>query len=280
MREAPVVLSARRSFSRFVPLMLCFALLAAGGSSAAVSSPGRAVGSLSLNAGLILTSTSIPGCTPPPTADMCGVRTLSGTLRGLGKVTGAYSYLTKNGPPVCPGILWRAVAHPIHLSVASKGDLEVAVAEATACVDESSGRIQPQTFMITGGTGIFAGASGSGTLQRTLGNDTCDATSCHRNGVETWAGTLIVPGLEFDVSAPTFSGAASKTVRAKRGAKSARVTYQVTARDDGDGTVPAACAPKSGSRFPIGRTTVRCEATDSSANSGTARFTVTVKRPG
>ena len=42
--------------------------------------------------------------------------------------------------------------------------------------------------------------------------------------------------------------------------------------------MPAVCRPKSGSRFKIGKTTVRCEATDSSANVAKASFTVTVKR--
>jgi len=67
-------------------------------------------------------------------------------------------------------------------------------------------------------------------------------------------------------------------VRAPKGAKTARVTFKVTARDGVDSAVPVACQPRSGSRFRIGRTTVRCEATDSSGNTGKAAFTVTVKR--
>ena len=42
--------------------------------------------------------------------------------------------------------------------------------------------------------------------------------------------------------------------------KVARVSFKVTATDAVDGPVPAVCAPKSGSRFRIGRTTVRCSA--------------------
>jgi len=52
----------------------------------------------------------------------------------------------------------------------------------------------------------------------------------------------------------------------------------VAAHDDVDGTVPVTCAPRSGSFFPVGRTRVRCAATDKSANTATASFTVTVRR--
>jgi hypothetical protein len=56
-----------------------------------------------------------------------------------------------------------------------------------------------------------------------------------------------------------------------------RVTYTVNAVDAVDGSVPVSCQPASGSRFKIGRTLVRCSATDNSANTQTATFTVIVK---
>jgi len=37
------------------------------------------------------------------------------------------------------------------------------------------------------------------------------------------------------------------------------------------------CSPKSGSRFKVGRTVVKCSATDKSASAQTAKFTVNVK---
>ena len=127
----------------------------------------------------------------------------------------------------------------------------------------------PQSFTVTGGTGPYAGASGSGTLERNI-------QFGRRN--ETWTGMLAVPGLEFDVTPPTLTGARSKTVRAPRRARRVRVTYRVTAIDAVDGQVRVACAPRSGARFPIGRTFVTCEATDSSGNAAGARFAVRVKR--
>jgi hypothetical protein len=59
--------------------------------------------------------------------------------------------------------------------------------------------------------------------------------------------------------------------------KRARVTYKVRAVDAVDGPVRVACAPKSGSRFKIGRTRVGCSAVDQSGNEQTATFTVIVK---
>jgi len=164
----------------------------------------------------------------------------------------------------------RGLAYPLRLAVAGKGDLEVAVADGECLVPAYN---SPQRFTVTGGTGIYAGASGGGTLERQLG----EPTSTGRYGRETWTGTLVVPGLEFDLTRPTLTGAANKTVKAKKGAKSARVVFRVTAKDDRDGTLPVACAPSSGSRFRIGRTRVACSATDSSGNTATASFTVTVK---
>ena len=254
------------------------AIVLAGTVSATAARSGseRASDSLNLKAALSLRSDGNT-CVPPASVDACATRTITGPFPGLGQVAGTYTFLVDNGPPSCAGGLFKALAYPIRFA-SSKGEIQADVAEGAQCLEEVSIRTQPQTFTITGGTGIYAGASGSGTLERTLGQDTCRGSLCGRFGHETWTGTLTVPGLDFDVTAPTFSGATSKTVKAKKGAKSARVTYQVTAQDDRDGTVPAKCAPKSGFRFRIGKTKVTCTATDSSANIGTSTFTITVKR--
>ena len=97
-------------------------------------------------------------------------------------------------------------------------------------------------------------------------------------GTETWTGTLEVPGLDLRRHAADAEWRDREDGSgAEEGAKSARVTFKVTATDDVDGAVPVSCQPRSGSRFKLGRTTVRCEATDSTANTATAAFTVTVK---
>jgi len=38
------------------------------------------------------------------------------------------------------------------------------------------------------------------------------------------------------------------------------------------------CSPKSGSQFPVGKTTVTCEATDAKGNTGSCTTTVTVRK--
>jgi hypothetical protein len=57
------------------------------------------------------------------------------------------------------------------------------------------------------------------------------------------------------------------------------VRYTVTVHDLVDGPSPAVtCSKPSGSRFPIGTTTVVCKATDRAGNTGWAAFKVTVQR--
>ena len=57
------------------------------------------------------------------------------------------------------------------------------------------------------------------------------------------------------------------------------VTYSINGIDDIDGRVPVECSPTSGSMLPIGTTTVICTAVDSSGNSATESFVVTVLEP-
>jgi hypothetical protein len=264
----------RRRFgpvAALVTLAAGLALTGAGyGAVAATSSAPLAAGTLDLQGILKLISVSV-ACPPeaPPGADECRARTGKGVIPGLGRATEIYLWFDTVGPPTCPAGEGKPLATTGRLIVEGKGEIGFALAEGAECVDQDPIRLEAQSFTITGGTSIYEGASGSGTLERNVSNGV---------GNETWAGTLAVPGLEFDVTPPTLSGARSKTVRAPRRATRVRVTYKVTAIDAVDGHVRAACAPRSGARFPIGRTFVWCEATDSSGNAAEARFTVRVKR--
>ena len=210
-------------------------------------------------------------CPPGIDANGCATRTGTGAIRGLGTVTESYVWSYRLGPPTCPGLLGKPLAATGRLVVAGKGEIQFATAEGARCIDEEPLRNEPQNLTITGGSGIYAGASGSGRLERIV--------SAGR-GTERWFATLVVPGLEFDLTPPAFSGARSRTVPAPKGAKRVRVTYAVAAKDGVDGPRPVTCAPRSGSRFPIGRTAVRCSATDSSANTSAVRFVVTVRASG
>lgn len=249
-----------------------FALVSGVVAAPAGSETDRMAGTLTLNASLSLAS-KIDACEPPSGAERCAVRTIQGRFPGLGTVDGRYEFYVDQGPPMCSGTEGKALANPIRLAVAGKGEIRIAVAEAE-CVPVDSIRTQTQAFVVTGGTGIYAGASGTGTLERQLGSETPSG----RLGVERWRGTLAVPGLEFDVTPPTIRGAATRTVRAPLGSTRVRVTYGVTAKDAVEGSVPVSCRPRSGSRFAIGRTTVACSASDTSGNTATARFRITVRR--
>jgi hypothetical protein len=54
------------------------------------------------------------------------------------------------------------------------------------------------------------------------------------------------------------------------------ITFEVTALDDVDGVTPVTCVPASGTKFPVGVTTVTCSSTDAAGNTGTDTFNVTV----
>ena len=60
------------------------------------------------------------------------------------------------------------------------------------------------------------------------------------------------------------------------GVDSLAIVYNVTAVDDCDPSPVLTCTPPSGSKFPIGATTVTCTAVDSVGNSSTCSFTVTL----
>ena len=262
-------MQARRAPALLIALAILTGASLAGSATARTA---RSGGTLNLHAELDLVS-QLGACPPDVSGTDCAARTGEGLVPGLGKVTESYTFLLNLGPPCAVGF-GKALAYAVPLVVAGKGEIDIAVAEAPECLDQEAVRTQTQSFVITAGTGIYAGASGSGTVERILSG----LTPSGRRGTETWTGTLAVPGLEFDVTPPTLSGAVDKTVRARRDAKRVRVRYAVTARDDVDGTVPASCTPRSGNRFPIGRTRVTCSATDTSGNRQTVKFTVIVKR--
>lgn len=250
------------------------ALTLFGGASGAValvtgSGSAQSVAS-TLNLRMTLSVRSDPVTCPPEAAgaDDCRARIETGRVQGLGSSSAIYIWSYGAGSPSCPAPLVKPLATTGRLVVAGKGELHFALAQGARCVDVEPVRNEPQNFSITGGTGSYLGASGSGLVERSVSGGV---------GSETWTGTIVVSGLEFDVTSPTLSGARAQTVRAPKGAKRVRVTYKVTASDNVDSQVPVTCKPRSGSRFPIGRTVVRCSATDSSANTRNALFRITVK---
>ncbi|HET8873438.1 MAG TPA: HYR domain-containing protein [Gaiellaceae bacterium] len=273
---------SRRSIVR-VALVLVLTLAAATAATPASSQPQFAAAKLDFRVKLHQTGPLFFPCPVgvPAQATWCIPWAGSGFVRGLGNVYVDYDWpgwLLGVGPPACPADLAKPLKTIGRLSVPGRGvTIFITFAEGARCLP-FEGRWnelllhEGKEFTITGGTGppAFAAASGRGTRERQFVPGAL--------GTETWTGTLELPGFAFDVTAPKLHGAASKTVRAQRGAKSARVSFKVTAIDGVDGALPVSCHPRSGGRFPLGKTIVRCAATDSSGNTATAGFTVTVKR--
>jgi hypothetical protein len=248
------------------------------GSTAAAPHPsyasvkGLTVGELALRATLSVRSepAACPAGTPPD-ADECRSRRGTGVVTGLGTVSEAYTFIVANPPSCADGDI--LLASDGRFTVAGKGEINLALSGLPDCFSPAITVLTAKRpFTVTGGSGKYVGASGSGTLQHAL-----TASASGAAGKDFWVGTLVVPGLDFDVTAPRLSGAAAKSVRAPLGKKRARVVYRVTARDNVDGAVPATCLPRSGSLFKIGRTIVGCSAADTSGNTTRARFTVTVR---
>jgi hypothetical protein len=258
---------------RSIRVVLGLLVVATTAAGSAASEPQATAGNLGFQVTLrqsgpfTLPCLGVPDFLAPPTT-ACIPFTGTGSVRGLGNVAVTDTALFEVGLPVCPGDFAKQLDSAARLRVAGKGEIFFAFAQGARCV-AAWWLSEPQEFTITGGTGPFAGASGTGTRERSI--------VAGAPAIETWTGTIEVPGLVFDVTAPKLHGAGSRTVRAPKGAKSARVTFDVTATDDGDGAVPVSCRPRSGSRFRIGRTTVRCDASDSSGNAAKGAFTVTVK---
>jgi HYR domain-containing protein len=259
-------------------LLAGLALLASGiGPAAGAINPSHSggLGELSLQAALSLRSDPVacPAGTPRE-ADECFSRSGGGVVPGLGFVVEAYTFIVDTNSPSCTDgdILYGTNGT---LTVAGKGAIDVVLAGPPECFLPALAVLKAKrSFTITGGTGIYVGASGSGMLQHDLTAGTTGGSA----GTDTWVGTLAVPGHTFDLTAPVISGAVDKTVRAPRGKKKARVPYKVTARDAVDGAVPVACRPPPRSLFKLGRTTVKCSTVDKSGNTATAAFKVTVRR--
>ena len=70
-------------------------------------------------------------------------------------------------------------------------------------------------------------------------------------GKDIWDGTVLVPGLAFDTTAPVIRGAITENVVAPGGVKGARVRYRLSALDETDGSLPVSC------RLPAARMTAR-----------------------
>jgi hypothetical protein len=111
------------------------------------------------------------------------------------------------------------------------------------------------------------------------GETTVTCTATGSNG-QTTTGSFRVTVTPFPVvnQAPVLQLPPPITVNATS-ARGRTVSYAVTATDDSGAAPSTVCTPPSGSRFPVGVTTVTCTATDAEQLSATGSFAVTVVDP-
>jgi hypothetical protein len=208
-----------------------------------------------------------PAGTPATTNCFRDVPFRGDVVPGLGEVTFTpYTLYWDNFGSPCGHVHGQ-----IPILVAGKGEIDLAFA-VTGCWTGDA--FPPAPVIVSGGSGRYAGASGSGTLEFHVASLTGPLSGSRQ---VTWTGTLDVAGVTFDTTPPQLAGAMSKVVK-MRSAKGTRVRFSVSATDAIDGPVPAACVPRSGSLFRAGRTTVTCKSVDGSGNTASARFVITVKR--
>jgi hypothetical protein len=99
---------------------------------------------------------------------------------------------------------------------------------------------------------------------------TCSATDAAGN---TASGSFAV--LVLDMTPPVLTLPPDVTLEAT-GPGGASHTFTASAVDLVNGPVPVTCAPTSGSIFPLGPTTITCQASDAFGNTANGSFTVTV----
>ncbi len=149
---------------------------------------------------------------------------------------------------------------PGNLTAEATSSSGATVTFTATATDAVSGAITPSCDHISGS--VFA-----------LGITTvhCSATDQANN---TASGSFTVTVV--DTTPPTVTVPADMTVRTTD-PTGTNVSYSASAADLVDGTLTPVCTPASGSFFGPGTTEVKCSATDSRGNTGSAAFTVTVE---
>jgi HYR domain-containing protein len=90
-------------------------------------------------------------------------------------------------------------------------------------------------------------------------------------------GVAIVSPVVLDTTPPVLAGLPANIVAEQAGPTGTATSWPApSAQDAVEGPLPVSCVPPSGSTFGAGLTTVTCSAADSSGNTASAGFTVTI----
>ena len=203
-----------------------------------------------------------------PATTFCYPASASPVLRGLGKTSMAWT-IEEDLRDLDRNCTHATIAR-LQIVVAGKGEIDLS-AGSEGCQPYPDP--QALSYTVLGGSGAYAGATGSGSIVFLSHTE----PPLRREIKMKLSGSIDVPGLTFDTTAPVFGPIKSRVVEASS-VRGARVRYSVRATDAVDGSVAVSCRPRSGALFRIGRTRVTCSATDGSGNIAATGFTVTVTK--
>ena len=173
---------------------------------------------------------------------------------------------------------------------------------APTITQPANGLLQPSSLTVTvKGAGV-PGATVTITSGGGSGMATVDSTGHFSTSVTLTNGTWVLTAVQTlsgapspasapvlvsvgDVTPPNVVCDLREILATAADASGTTVDFaaHVTATDNGNGALPASsitCAPPSGSLFPLGSTTVSCQAIDAAGNRGSTSFLVTVEPAG
>ena len=134
---------------------------------------------------------------------------------------------------------------------------------ARAATETTSRTVVPATVAREAGDSIVANQAAADTAQKPVETPVLEAAAAKSAEVSA-----------LDIAAPVLTLPANTSGEAV--GASTEITFSVTAQDSVDGLVQVACTPASGAGFPLGDTTVSCEAQDTAGNSSGGSFVVTI----
>jgi hypothetical protein len=162
------------------------------------------------------------------------------------------------------GVIWTPDPPP-DVSAQTTDSSGTAVSYSAPTATDSSTPPNPLTVVCSPGSGT--------TFPVGTTPVTCDAQDASSTTLDTTSFNVNVTFV--DTVPPVVTVPSDMTVSAT--GSSTPVSFSASATDNVDGAVPVSCSPSSGSGFAVGTTTVTCTATDSSGNTGSASFHVTVQ---
>lgn len=187
------------------------------------------------------------------TVDCSATDAHSNTGHASFTVTVTLSAVVDTTPPV--------LTVPADFAVTTESASGKVVSYTVSATDDLDGPITP-TCTPASGSLFPVGATGvSCSATDKHGNTASAGFTITVNLVDTTAPVITVPA-SFSVAAPDPSGVV--------------VTYAASATDNLDGPLTPVCAPASGTKFPVGATTVTCTAVDAHSNQSQETFVVTV----